>query len=87
MQERIALLEKMVEELDKVTDKSSMDQAWPTVKELSARLTSLNEEFQALPDDLKQKANTSTLARKMQEVTARLTTAKTRAHQASIKPG
>src|ERR1700733_4708557 len=79
MKQRIETLEKMIAEFEKVIDKSSMDQAWPALKELSAKLTEQNEEFKALPEELKDRANASALAQKMQEVTARLTTAKAKA--------
>jgi len=86
MKERIDTLEEMIGELEKVTNKSSMDRASLAFRELSAKLTRLNEEFKALPEELKQKANSSVLSQKMEEVTARLRAAKAKAFQASANP-
>jgi hypothetical protein len=82
--EQIDILEKICEEYEKVTDKKSMREARPKVRDLYDKLTRLNVQFNALPEQCREALTVKELLEKERDATARLVAAKNKAHAVEI---
>lgn len=80
--EQIDILDRLAAEFDKVTDKESLAQIQPEVKNLSDRLSRTTQEFQTLAAPKREAAMNANMA-ELQTASARMRTARDKAYKAA----
>ncbi len=85
MKEQIEIMDKMYEHYRGVRNPRNWDDVQAPIKELSIKLSAVDNEFNALSEERKQAASMNVLFKQKEEASARLKKAKTDAHEAKKK--